>query len=227
MSKKSDRTRRPHGAVLAFLIATAVIPLAAGVYRGTVLMLEGDWSFDFESTTVDPLPLFLHVVGSALFYVLAVAQLWPPLRTRFPKWHRRAGRVAFVGGLIGALSALWITLVHSEVRGDILYYGRLVFGPAWALFLVLAILAIRRRDIASHRAWMIRAFAVAMPAGTLAFIFAPIFLIFGDVSETVDDIVQSAAWIVHLAIAEIILCRFSLRRSAPAPVGGAGVLASN
>ena len=36
-------------------------------------------------------------------------------------------------------------------------------------FLVLGFTAIRRRDIPAHRAWMIRAYALGLGAGTQAF----------------------------------------------------------
>ena len=46
---------------------------------------------------------------------------------------------------------------------------RLVFGSAMAACIVLGFTAIRRRDVAAHRAWMIRAYALALAAGTQAF----------------------------------------------------------
>lgn len=208
MSKTSrDRSKRKSWPLAVFLISACIVPIAAGAYRGTTLILDNDWGFEFDAAHVDSLPLFLHVICAATFYVLAALQVWPPLRTRFPVWHQRAGRVAIIAGLVGALSSVWITIVHAEVRGDILFYGRMVFGPLWALFLVLGYLAIRRKDVRAHRAWMVRAFAVAMPAGTLIFIFAPVLLIFGEVSSAVDESIQSTAWIVHLALAEWLLRR--------------------
>ena len=38
-----------------------------------------------------------------------------------------------------------------------------------AACLVLGVAAIRRRDIAAHRAWMIRAYAIGLAAGTQVF----------------------------------------------------------
>lgn len=212
MSKmRRGRPGIPRWPFAVFLVSACVVPAAAGVYRGATLILDNDWGLEFNAARVDTLPLFLHVICSATFFVLAAVQVWPPLRLRFPVWHRRAGRVAMVTGLGGALSSVWITIVHTEIRGDILFYGRLVFGPLWALFIVLGYLAIRRRDIGGHRAWMIRAFAVAMPAGTLVFIIGPLVLIFGEVSAVVDESIQSGAWVVHLALAEWLLRRISSR----------------
>lgn len=58
-----------------------------------------------------------------------------------------------------AASALWLTLFYEAQpgTGELLYVLRLVFTSAMAASLLLGITAIRRRDIAAHRAWMIRA----------------------------------------------------------------------
>ncbi len=189
------------------LFLACLIPAFAGVYRGTTLLLEWAWFPEFHRDHVDNLPLLIHVVSASLFYLLAAIQILPRVRKRYPRWHRLAGRVAIIAGLAGAASATWLTLVHPEARGPVLYYGRIVFGPLWAMLLVMGILAIRRRDFAKHREWMIRAFAVAMPAGTLIVIILPLYLILGEVSDTLDESVQSGAWVVHLAIAEYLIRR--------------------
>ena len=51
----------------------------------------------------------------------------------------------------------------------LLYVFRLVFGTAMAASIVDGFLAVRRRDIRAHRAWMIRAYAIGLGAGTQAF----------------------------------------------------------
>lgn len=46
---------------------------------------------------------------------------------------------------------------------------RLVVGSAMALSIVLGFAAIRRRDVTRHRAWMTRAYALGLGAGTQGF----------------------------------------------------------
>ena len=57
----------------------------------------------------------------------------------------------------------------STGHGDLLCAFRLLVGSAMAASIVLGLAAIRRRDIAAHRAWMTRAYALALGAGTQAF----------------------------------------------------------
>ena len=50
--------------------------------------------------------------------------------------------------------------------GDLLYVLRLMFGSGMVLSIILGYVAIRRRDIIRHRAWMTRAYAIGLGAGT-------------------------------------------------------------
>lgn len=193
--------------VPAALFLACVVPVLAGIYRSTTIILDGEWAFKFEPDRVDRLPLFVHVLCSGFYYPLAALQVLPRFRARYPKWHRKAGKVVVVAGLAGASSSIWMSALHQEARGPILLYGRLVFGPLWALFLVLGVLAIGRRDFKRHGEWMVRAFAVAMPAGTLIFLVAPFVLVLGELHPVLDESIQSFAWILHLGIAELLIRR--------------------
>ena len=65
--------------------------------------------------------------------------------------------------MLVALSALWLTLFHPRTEGgDLLYLFRLLAGTGMFTSLLLGSMAIRRRDIARHRAWMTRAYALAL-----------------------------------------------------------------
>ena len=212
MNGTDKRTRRKERSIKRRLVyvglfLACLIPLAAGVYRGTTLILEWDWAPVFLRDRVDNLPLFIHVTCAAVFYVLGAIQILPSLRKRYPKWHRKAGKIAVIAGIAGAVSSTWLTVLPPDARGPVLYYGRIVFGPLWTLFLVLGILAIRRRDFARHQDWMTRAFAVAMPAGTLIVLILPFYIVLGEVSDTLDESIQSGAWVLHLSIAEYLIRR--------------------
>jgi uncharacterized membrane protein len=117
-----------------------------------------------------PTPLVLHVVAAAVYVVGGAFQSPARLRRGHPAWHRRAGRVLIGAGLVVAGSGLWMTLFCPDAPGGyLLWTVRLVVGSAMAASIVLGFTAIRRRDIAAHRAWMVRAYALAVAAGTQAF----------------------------------------------------------
>ncbi len=86
---------------------------------------------------------------------------------------------------------------------------RLVFASAMAACLVLGFAAIRRRDIPAHRAWMIRAYAIGMAAGTQVSTRGIGGAIFG-AGVLAADLAKGAGWAINLAVAES-----AIRRPAP------------
>jgi hypothetical protein len=79
--------------------------------------------------------------------------------------------------------------------------------------LVLGISAVRRRDIAAHRAWMIRAYAIGLAAGTQAFTEGIAGALIGTEVFTAD-LAKGAGWFINLAAAEWAISRPTRRRAA-------------
>ena len=127
-----------------------------------------------------------------------------------------------VAGLLVAGSALWLTLFYAPQpgTGDLLYVRRLVFGSATAGFLVLGFVAIRRRDITAHRAWMTRAYALGLGAGTQVFTEGIGGALFGT-GELRGDLAKGAGGLVNLAVAEWVIRRPARRRSRRRPANPA------
>lgn len=139
----------------------------------------------------------------------------PLIRRRHRTWHRRAGRVLTIAGLVVAGSAIWLTLGYPPKpgTGSLLFVLRLGFGSAMAACLVLGFSAIRRRDVAAHRAWMIRAYAIALAAGTQAFTEGIGQALLGT-GELQGDLAKAAGWVINLAVAEWVIRRRPARRPA-------------
>ncbi len=190
------------------LVALSAIPLLAGGARlvdlgGGADLLPADQRF-----TAFPLPLVVHIIGAAVYALLGAVQFAPGLRRRHPGWHRRAGRVITLAGGAVAGSALWLTLFFPPQPGSgpLLHVLRLVFAPALVTGLALGVRAARRGDIAVHRAWMTRTYAVALGAGTQVFTEGFGAALFGH-GPWVLDASRGAAWVLNLAIAEWALRR--------------------
>lgn len=210
--------------VPAVLLALSAVPLAAGTLRliqlsGGPAVIPADHRF-----ASFPLPLVVHIVGATIYALVGILQLMPQFRRRHLAWHRRAGRVLAVAGLLVAISALWMTLFYEAQPGTgiLLYVFRLVFGSAMAACLVLGFTAVRRRDIAAHRAWMVRAYAIGLAAGTQVFTGGVSGAVFGS-SVLAADLGKAAGWVINLAVAEWALRRPTRRstisRTRPQPAG--------
>jgi uncharacterized membrane protein len=212
-------TRERTWPVPAALVALSVIPLTAGTLRliqlaGGPAVLPADHRF-----AGFPLPLVVHIVGATAYALVGILQFVPRFRRRHLVWHRRAGRVLAGAGLLVAISALWLTLFYQPQpgTGELLYVLRLVFGSALAACLVLGVTAVRRRDIAAHRAWMIRAYAIGLAAGTQALTEGIGGAVFGT-GVLAADLAKGAGWVINLTVAEWVLRRPALP-AVPRPAG--------
>jgi hypothetical protein len=142
-------TRERSWPVPVALAALSAIPLTAGMLRLTQLaggpaVIPADHRF-----ASFPLPLVVHIVGATAYALAGILQFVPRFRARHLAWHRRAGRVLAVAGLLVAISALWMTLFYQAQpgTGDLLYVLRLVFGSVMASCLVLGFAAVRRPGV--------------------------------------------------------------------------------
>jgi len=194
------------------LVLLSLIPVVAGTLRlvqllGGPALIHADHRFDSS-----PAPVVVHVVGAIVFALVGVLQLVPRFRRRHLPWHRRAGRVLAVAGLLVAGSALWMTLFFEQKAGttDLLYAFRLVFSAGMAACLALGVTRARRGDVAAHRAWMIRAYAIAVAAGTQAFTVGLGGALIGT-SGIRYDALMGAAWVINLGVAEWAIRRPSRR----------------
>ncbi len=190
------------------LIALSVIPVFGGTARlieltGGPELIPADSRF-----AASPVPLIVHIVGAIGYALLGAFQFSAGIRRRHRGWHRRAGRVLVVLGLAAAVSGLWMTLLYpfKEGTGELLFGFRLLASTGMGVSLVLGVTAIRARDIAAHRAWMARAYALGLGAGTQAFTVG-----FGEAALG-TDLSMGAAWVINLAIAEWFIRRPATRK---------------
>ncbi|OMQ14383.1 hypothetical protein A7K94_0217010 [Modestobacter sp. VKM Ac-2676] len=200
--------------VAAGLVLLSLVPVLAGAVR--VGELAGDPAVTAANArfVADPAPVVLHVVGATVYSLLGAFQFVPRIRRQWPRWHRTAGRVLVPAGLVAALSGLWMTVSYARPPADdvLLTPMRLFFGAAMAGCLVLGVLAIRQRDVARHRAWMARGYAIGLGAGTQVLTHLP-WAVLGETPAGGGRVVAMlAGWVLNLVVVE-----WALRRRPAAP----------
>ncbi len=189
------------------LLLLCVVPVLGGVVRLTELATGAEITPDNARFFDSPVPIVLHVVGALPFLVLGAFQFVPRLRRG--RWHRTAGRIVAPAGLVAALSALWLTLFFPVPARDegLLEVFRIVFALAMTVSIVLGVLAILRRDVAAHRAWMMRGYAIGLGAGTQALILIPVGLVAGPPTGLAWALLMGSAWVINLVVAELLVRR--------------------
>lgn len=186
------------------LIALGLIPVAAGAVRLGGLAVGAEVMPENARFFAMPVPVVMHIVGASVFCVLGAFQFAPGFRQRRPGWHRIAGQLLVPCGLAAALTGLWLTQLYPPVDhdGPLLHGFRLVAGVAMIFFILLGSTAILRRDIARHRAWMMRGYAIGLGAGTQVFLHMIWLPILGTPGESGRAFLMGAGWVINLAVAE-------------------------
>ena len=208
--KKKVASRKGSAAgLVAGLILLSIIPLIFGVVRLNELAGGAEITPENARFFASPTPVVIHIVGSGFYALLGAFQFVSRLWRRGNGWHRWAGRVLVPCGLLVGLSGLWMTLFYPRPHGasDLLFAFRLLFGSGMVISIVLGYTAIRRRDILQHRAWMIRAYAIGLGAGTQVLTGMVGALVLGEPNELENALLMGAAWMINLAVAE-----WSIRR---------------
>jgi uncharacterized membrane protein len=159
-----------------------------------------------------PIPVLIHIPTVTVYLLLGAFQFVPSLRRGKrgrPGWHRITGRMLVPAGLLAALSGLWMALFYDLPPHDgvLLLILRLVFGSAMVAFLVLGVLAVRRRNYVRHSEWMTRAYAIGIAQGTIVVVTIPWILLVAPVTELSRAVLIGASWLLSLAVAEYVIHR--------------------
>ena len=196
-------TRRAEWPLPAFLIALSLVPAIAGTAR-LAQLASGAETPAAARFFEQPIPVVLHILAVIPYTIVGAFQFAPAFPRRRRAWHRAAGRILAVFGVIAALTGLWMAHFYPWPEGDGVgvYVERLIFGTAMIGSIVMGVNAIRRRDFATHGAWMIRAYAIGLGAGTQVLTHLPWFVLVGKPGEAARTVLMGAGWTINVVVAE-------------------------
>ncbi|GIJ79976.1 Predicted membrane protein [Micromonospora phaseoli] len=208
------------------LLVLSAVPVIAGSLRLAELAGGAPVLPDGDRIASAPVPVVLHIVSVTVFSFLGAFQFAPRFRRRRRGWHRAAGRLLVPFGLLTALTGLWLTLFmpRAALDGDALAVIRVVVSVVMAMSIVVGVVAVRRRDFARHRAWMIRGYAIGVGAGTQFLTQLAWMAAVGPLTMSSKTGTMAAAWLINVVLAEWLIRRRPIRSGPPvrvalAPVG--------
>ncbi|GAA1148712.1 DUF2306 domain-containing protein [Nesterenkonia lutea] len=206
--------------IAAGLLLLALVPSLAGGVRLGEIAAGGPETPANSRFMQFPLPVALHIMAALIYSILGAFQFLPSLRRRRLRWHMFAGRfLVLPSGVIVAVTGLWMTAIYRmpPVDGPALAASRCVVGLAMLAFLGMAVTAVARRDYRTHGEWMIRAYALALGAGTQVLTSAPFMIAFGPPDELARLIQMDAGWLLNALAAELIIRRRRSRAATTSP----------
>ena len=191
--------------ILIGLLLLSFVPCVGGIFRLVDLVSDSGLVPENPRIQSAPIPVIFHILSAVPYCILGAFQFLPSVMRMYPKWHRLAGRLLGIAGLISAISGLWMTHYYSfpdALQGDLLYCVRIIVGFAMIGYILLGLVAVLKKRIVQHRAWMIRAYALGQGAGTQVLVTIPWLLTFGEPSGLTRDILMTVAWVINIIVAE-------------------------
>jgi uncharacterized membrane protein len=148
--------------------------------------------------------LYLHVAGAATALLVGPLQFVAAIRVRRRALHRWVGRVYAVGCLVGGAAGLPIAVGSSA--GPVASVGFSLLSLGWLATTALGWRAAWQRDFVSHRAWMIRSFALTLAAVTLR-LYLPLVPLLPISFIDGYRAISFLCWVPNLIVAELWLRR--------------------
>ena len=161
-----------------------------------------------------PVPTLLHVLPGGAFLVLALLQFSSRIRSRHLQFHRVLGRILILAGLLAAATGLFFGIL-MPYGGPGETVAILLVSGLFLAALIRAFVAIRKKRVALHREWMIRAIAVAIGVSTVRVVGAVFDVALSPVGVRPADVFVLSlytGWGVTLGAAELWI-RYTRRHS--------------
>jgi uncharacterized membrane protein len=114
-----------------------------------------------------PLLTLTHIVPGLFFMILGPLQFNSAIRAGHLSWHRASGRVFVACGFIIGITALLMGFTMPAIGGVNQAAATTLFATFFLFALSRAFWLIRHRQIALHREWMIRAFAIGLAVASI------------------------------------------------------------
>lgn len=150
----------------------------------------------------------LHIIPGTIYLLLAPFQFVSFIRNKWMSAHRWIGRIISLLAIIVGLTSFFMAVVFP-FSGLTESVSVTFFATIFLLAIVKGIWHIRARNVARHREWMTRAFALGLAIATSRIIFLPVFFGFADPSlaqiKTLFITCFILAFTSHLVIAELWL----------------------
>jgi len=194
-------TARPRYWRLAFFLVIALVLLSSSYLSGN----PDNYLEEQRDVYVENEGLLLsHIVSAMLAVVIGCLQMLPSIRVNRPAVHRYLGRVYAVSVAVSAV--VGFLLAKIAFGGTVTMVGFRVLAVLWFATLVPAVIRIRQGDVAAHRRWMIRNYALTFAAVMLR-VWLSVAIPLGVEFIDIYRVVAWLSWIPNLIAAELYVRR--------------------
>lgn len=141
----------------------------------------------------------IHIIPGLVFMILGPLQFSETFRARHLKWHRISGRVFLAVSAIIGVSALVMSFGMQAIGGVNQAAATTLFAVLFLFCLAKAFRHVLHGEIALHREWVIRGFAIGLAVATIRPIVGIFFATSRLTGLTPHDFFGAAFWIGFVA----------------------------
>jgi uncharacterized membrane protein len=157
---------------------------------------------------------YAHVLFAGIILLVGMLQVHRGLRRRFTGLHRLLGKI-YVGGIIFFAAPGGLIMSFFIQRGPWVLTSFLLQTVAWVFCTYHAYVFIRQGNIAMHRRWMWRSYAITLAAITLR-LYAFMTSWSLDLTHPVAyAVIAWASWVGNLLVCELLLNATDSKKAAP------------
>lgn len=186
----------------AWLVMT-LLAFGVALYATNVALVP-DARSPVVSSLIERMPAvaFSHFIGGALAIAVGALQFSTRIRTRFVTVHRWLGRTYVSAILVSGSAGLFLAI--NSNGGAAARWGFGLLAVAWLACTFTAYRNIRHGQVAAHRQWMIRSYAITLAALTLRF-YLPAAQMLQLPMGTAYQAIAWLCWVPNLAVAEWLI----------------------
>lgn len=151
---------------------------------------------------------YIHISGGLVALLAGPLQFVPAFRKKFIHVHRWMGKI-YLAAILFVAGPSGLFMAFYAEGGSIGMVGFTLMASLWLISTWMAYDTIKKRDIAGHRAWMTRSYALTFAAVVLrAWVFGATQYIGLD-GALVEASSAWVSWVPNLIVAEILIRFFS------------------
>jgi hypothetical protein len=142
--------------------------------------------------------LLLHIGGGTVALFTGPFQLWSGFRSRYLRIHRLTGTLYVVGVAVGGGAGFYLSFFTQPRDFGVSLF---MLALAWWLTVGMAFVAIRRRQIAAHKEWMVRGYVVTF--GFVLFRFLVMLPVMQPLGAGIPATAGWLCWAAPLLVTEV------------------------
>jgi uncharacterized membrane protein len=188
----------------------AVFSISIGLYPLIYLIvdMDGEGLLGSKPATVSSsflwrIAFFTHIYLGGISLLVGWSQFSKRIRGKRLKLHRLLGKIYVICVLISAIAGFYVALFANGGIVSQLGFSFLAIG--WFYTTLNGYTTIRKKEIESHRKWMIRSYAFTLAAVTLRLWLPTLPSILGIPFAEAYIIISWLCWVPNIIIAEIYI----------------------